>query len=137
MRPSYSTIRQASRSKTWVWLLSVLLLAQTFIPLQSHTQWKTNAAGKTVLVCTLQGTKQVVLDQFGEKVQQIESVHAADSERSAAVEFSQLMTEATDQVFDPLIHLYLLPASKQQQLAILSSPFIAKGNRSIRAPPLA
>lgn len=78
---------RARRRTALVSSLILVLFAQTFIPIQSHTHWFENTDGRLVEVCTLQGV--VTIDAVtGAPITEVLNA------RSVAIDFSQLMTSA-------------------------------------------
>ncbi len=91
------------------WSLSFLLLAQTLIPLQSHSRFDTGENGQVVLICTLVGSKTISLDErFGREAPVDDS--GPDEIRNPAMLFSQLLAENTWDLAAPVVRPFLLPA---------------------------
>ncbi|TNF95156.1 MAG: hypothetical protein EP297_11645 [Gammaproteobacteria bacterium] len=109
----------------------MLLLLQGLFPVQLHTYLVHDDNGRVVEVCTLEGTKTLVLDEDGNPVEH----ERTDNERSAAIAFSNLVAEALPGVTDPLILSSVdtteyIPGIQKE---IFSD--IPPGLKPIRAPP--
>lgn len=83
-------LRDRKRRSTVLWLLAFVLLAHTFIPIQSHTRLVVDGDGIVVEMCTLQGTTLVELPIDGTQ----HAPSTDDSKLSPAMAFSQLAAEA-------------------------------------------
>lgn len=120
-------MRHPDRHSAWIWVMTMLMLAQALFPIQSHTRWALADDGQVIEICTLHGSVSVD-PSSGEPTQQ-------DDDRTAAMSFSMLMAEALSG------HFEVQPA----WLALLSTPVapavIGKAAQSaprhapIRAPP--
>lgn len=115
-----------------MWALSLLLLTQAMIPLQSHTRLAVDDQGMVVEICTLQGVKQQSLRLHPGDAPDSEDT---DSQASPAMAFSQLMAEA-------LLALDMVqPAWLALQVSELPPPKTRSPHRrphrlaTIRAPP--
>lgn len=131
-RRSLPTPRAQPGQKTLAWVLSLLLLAQAVIPLQSHTRLAVDDQGMVVEVCTLLGPEQQALSLRHAEAPDSDDT---DSQASPAMAFSQLMAEA----------LLALDMVQPSWLALQASEIPSPETRSpyrrphrlatIRAPP--
>ena len=101
--------RHSSGTRALAWFLSTLLLAQTFIPLQSHTRFSEDENVRTVLICTLAGTKTISLNTLLGRDTPVDGSDL-DENRNPTMLFSQLLA---DKAFD-------LPSLTVRPLALLA-----------------
>lgn len=127
-----ATLKKATKNRL-IPLLSLLLLLQGLLPVQLHTTLVRDDNGRLLEICTLEGIQTLVVNERGELV----SDFIKDNERSAAIAFSQLMTEALPDVAEPLLIHSLFIALHYSQPSVLSVPSTPSGLLPIRAPPAA
>ena len=111
------------------WLLASLFVAQALVPIQSHTVLQADGKGHVKQVCTLH------LDAARGDLPQIQPDASAAPERSAAVDFSLLLTAALDThaevVFD---HPTLCSAPPSGVVPVAPALRLVR-HGPIRAPP--
>jgi len=135
--PVLSAMRTFGRNNVMPWLVSLVLIAQAMIPLQSHTRLAVDESGMVVEICTLDGVvEKTVSTQSGiPTLIDHPSDPDSDTDPTPAMTFSQLMAEA----------LLALDAAQPSWLALqVSEPapavigtLVRRPHRlaSIRAPP--
>lgn len=128
------SFRRHSFIKRWVSVVSLLLLLQGVFPVQVHTALVQDDKGNLVEVCTLYGLKTIALDGAGHPT---DSESQGDTQRSAAVEFSNLMAEAVSDVTIPVIVQQDIPSYSASVIYKVVIPEVTFGLLPIRAPPLA
>jgi len=116
-----------------VLMFVLILLAQTFLPLQSHTRVVLTDTGRVVVLCTLQGYQTV---QFDEQGRITGKQYQSQAQTSAAVKFSQLLSYAT-----PVLPIFDLASSDVDNFHFSEThqPVLKTDTGwyfSIRAPPL-
>jgi len=114
------------------WLLMLLIVVQNLLPLQTHTKAVVTDSGRTVIMCTLDGLKSIILDKQGHVSDETVQQHNA---LSAAIQFSELMASATTAVKSLQISTTFIPSLT---LATFISVYLKiNSNRFqlIRAPP--
>ncbi len=125
----FSAFHYRRHRELLVHCLVFLLLAQVFVPMQSHTRWVASEDGHVIEMCTLQGI--VLVDaETGEKI-------AADAPSvSPAMMFSDLLSHALDTVTHAeTAWVALIPSeTAPPRLGTPSSTY--SHYRLIRAPPL-
>lgn len=122
LRTCHSTRRIANA-------LAMLLFVQMLLPLQSHARLERGAAGLTVVVCTLQGTRDVQIGlDAPDKV--------APHHDSAAMAFSDLLNH-----FTPIASVLRPPVAVLQRIGIWQEARPVPAHRHLplansRSPPL-
>jgi len=105
---------------------------QGLFPLALHTQLVRDDHGQLIQVCTLEGIKFYSIDVNG----QLNEEHQPDTRRSAAIEFSSLLTEVIPAIPEvPYISVKATPhiiAQATPPVTVLK----AVGLKPARAPPL-
>ncbi len=84
----FERIRQLELTRRLALGLALVLFAQLLIPLQAHSRIARDAHGLTVVVCTLQGPRDMALDAQGRPV-------SGHPHASAAMAFSQLLNNVS------------------------------------------
>lgn len=114
-------------------LLSLLLLLQGMLPMQLHTKLVRDQHGVLVEVCTIDGLQSVTID-FDTPVS--EDGHSPDKERTAAMALSDLMSEATPDLFAHDLVGHFLTHAYANVFAEKPGLIFPEGLRPIRAPPI-
>jgi len=129
---SLGSIRARLHGSATPWVLSLLLLAQGLVPLQSHTRLAVNEAGIVVAVCTLEGIVEQTLQL---EIDQQPAPAAPDSAPNPAMLFSQIMAEAM-LALDAEQPAWLALKVSEPPPAVVGTP-VRRPHRlaSIRAPP--
>ena len=120
------------RARRFVLLwMSLMLLAQVLIPIQSHSRLGVDGDGMVVEICTLQGVQHLVMNPHtGELEPQVD-----EDARSAAMDFSLLMAEAVAAQAD-VQPAWLALLSDEPPPAVIGTPSPRSVSfSSIRAPP--
>ena len=132
-----NTMRDFGKGSVVPWFIAITLIAQAFIPLQSHTRLAVDEHGMVIAICTLDGMVEMTLstEPGAPGLDDPDSAHDTDADPTPAMTFSQLMAEA----------LLALEASQPSWLALqvsehapasIGSPFRRPDRlASIRAPP--
>ena len=127
------SLRRHSFVKQWVSLVSLLLLLQGLFPAQMHSKLVKDANGQLVEVCTLYGIRSIALDELGHP---LDDTGPNNSDRSAAMAFSQLMAEAVSDVTIPVVIQEDVPSYVVPVLYAIVLPEVTSVLTPIRAPPL-
>ncbi|MCW8964025.1 MAG: hypothetical protein OQL16_09525 [Gammaproteobacteria bacterium] len=128
------SLRRHSFVKQWVSYISLLLLLQGLFPAQVHSQLVKDANGQLVEVCTLYGLKTIALDESGNPLDESSD---NDSQRSAAMAFSQLIAEAVSDVTIPVVIQEDAPSWSFPVFYTVVIPEVTSALTPIRAPPVA
>lgn len=92
MRQPFKRSTRLPGVRPLAWLLSAVMLAQAFMPLQAHSRFVTGEDAQTVLICILDGYKSISLDQLLHPDAPADDA-GHNGDRSAAMLFSQLLAE--------------------------------------------
>lgn len=126
----FQALRTRQYTRRLASALAMLLFVQLLLPIQAHARFERGATGITVVVCTLQGTRdvQIGLDDPDK---------AAPHHDSAAMAFSDLLNH-----FTPIAPLLRPPVAVLQRIGIWQEGRPAPAHRhpplaNSRSPPLA
>lgn len=128
-----SDLRHAAYRTRLVWALACLVVAQALFPIQLHTRFVVDDAGEVVQICTLKGTKTVVIDPASGQQQVVDQHH--DDDRSPACAFSHLIAGALVTAAVVLPGWLDLAAVTPDPLPIKAPPAPSLRHAPIRAPP--
>ena len=126
--------RHSSSAHALAWLLSVMLLAQTVMPLQLHTRFGMDENGQAVLICTLAGTKTISLNTLLGREAPVDDT-GLDEKRNPAMLFSQLLAENTFDTTSLIIRPLFLSPVDVDETSVFSSPSILLRLLRNRDPP--
>lgn len=126
----FETLRTRHYTRRLARALAMLLFVQLLLPIQAHARFERGAAGITVVVCTLQGTRDVEIGLD-------DSDKAAPHHDSAAMAFSDLLNH-----FTPLATLFRPPFAVLQRIGVWQDgqptpAHLPPPQASSRGPPLA
>ena len=130
-------MRDFGRHGVMPWFVTIALIAQAMIPLQSHTHLAVDERGMVVAVCTLDGVveKTVSTSDGLPPLTDQETHFDSDTDTNPAMLFSQLMAEAL-LTLDAVQPAWLALQVSEQPPAVIGSVTRRPDRRaSIRAPP--
>lgn len=106
-----------------LWLL-FSFVAQSFIPLQSHTHFVTNEQGQSILICSLNGSYELTIES-----------HTSTSP-SAAWAFSEILSDTTSYSYTTDFYPIFTTASNALVVKVSDVDIRHWGDLPIRAPPV-
>ena len=118
------------------WALSIALVAQVLVPLQSHTRFAADESGQVVLICTLAGNKTISLDEFLGRDAPVDDA-GLDEIHNPAMLFSQLLAENVSGLTELLVRPFFLSAVDVDTTPVFSLPNVPLGLPRNRDPPRA
>lgn len=116
----------------WLWLLSLSLLGQALLPMQAHSHWQRDGSGRVVVLCTLQGSRTVRLQDGDDR----RATDQRQQDHSPAMAYSALLAHAAAAALPACVRATRAVAPLQVTPPMRRPPVPLPERVAIRGPPL-